>query len=271
MPSTASLGSPLTLNAAQRGIIFASNRTGNGDIYVVDPSGGPATQLTSGAAIDAEPEWSPSGDKIVFSSTRSGNVEIFVMNANGTGVVRLTTQLGAGHLPGLVAGRDQDRLRQQPRAGGNWDIYVMNANGTGVAAADDGQAGRPASDMVAGRHADRLHEPAHGRRRHLHDERQRHVADPAYDERRRRHRAGLARDDDRLLHQPPRQLQLRDLPDDQTGTSQTRLTNLAGNDVTPAWSPDGAKLTFASNRPPGGGTNYNIFTMNPTAPPRRLS
>ena len=47
------------------------------------------------------------------------------------------------------------------------------------------------------------------------------------------------------------------------GTSQTRLTNQAGHDVTPAWSPDGAKLTFASNRPPGGGANYNIFTMNP--------
>ncbi len=65
---------------AQRGIVFASERTGNGDIYVVDPSGGPATQLTTGSAIDAEPEWSPSGDKIVFSSTRAGNVEIFVMN-----------------------------------------------------------------------------------------------------------------------------------------------------------------------------------------------
>ena len=48
-------------------------------------------QLTTGPAIDAEPEWSPGGDKIVFSSTRAGNVDIFVMNSDGTDVTPLTT------------------------------------------------------------------------------------------------------------------------------------------------------------------------------------
>ena len=54
-----------------RKIVFASARTGNGDIYAVDPAGGNPVQLTTGTAIDAEPEWSPRGDKIVFTSTRT--------------------------------------------------------------------------------------------------------------------------------------------------------------------------------------------------------
>ena len=47
-----------------------------------------------------------------------------------------------------------------------------------------------------------------------------------------------------------------------TGGSQTRRTQQPGHDITPSWSGDGTKLAFASNRPPGGGLNYNIWTMN---------
>jgi Tol biopolymer transport system component len=51
---------------------------------------------------------------------------------------------------------------------------------------------------------------------------------------------------------------------DTNGGAQTRRTQQPGHDVTPAWSVEGAKLAFASNRtPPGGGNNYNIFTMEP--------
>src|SRR6266850_2561249 len=35
------------------------------------------------------------------------------------------------------------------------------------------------------------------------------------------------------------------------GSNQTRLTNNAFLDRTPAWSPDGAQITFASNRDSG--------------------
>jgi Tol biopolymer transport system component len=50
----------------------------------------------------------------------------------------------------------------------------------------------------------------------------------------------------------------------QTGGSQTNITNTPGFDVTPAWSSDGTKIAFASNRPPGGGLDFNIFTMSAT-------
>jgi large repetitive protein len=53
----------ITVTAAADQIVFASSRTGNGDIYTLDPDGGTLTQLTSGNAVDAEPAWSPNAKR----------------------------------------------------------------------------------------------------------------------------------------------------------------------------------------------------------------
>ena len=42
------------------------------------------------------------------------------------------------------------------------------------------------------------------------------------------------------------------------GTGQTRLTNNAAFDIEPAWSPDGTKIAFASDRD----GNVEIYVMN---------
>ena len=44
------------------------------------------------------------------------------------------------------------------------------------------------------------------------------------------------------------------------GTGQTRLTTDSGRDIAPAWSPDGSKIVFQSNR----SGNWQIWTMSPT-------
>jgi dipeptidyl aminopeptidase/acylaminoacyl peptidase len=44
------------------------------------------------------------------------------------------------------------------------------------------------------------------------------------------------------------------------GTGQTRLTSDSGRDVSPAWSPDGNKIIFMSNRT----GNWQIFTIDPS-------
>ena len=62
-----------------------------GDIYTVAAAGGTARQLTTNAAYDAYPVWSPDGQKIAFASTREGGFDVFLMSSQGGAPVRLTT------------------------------------------------------------------------------------------------------------------------------------------------------------------------------------
>ncbi len=64
--------------------------TYQGDLWKVPATGGSATLLTTHAAIDADPVWSPDGTLVAFSSTRHGNADVFVMPAQGGLATRLT-------------------------------------------------------------------------------------------------------------------------------------------------------------------------------------
>ena len=50
-----------------------------GDIYSVPTTGGQARQLTSNAAYDAYPVWSPDGRQLAFASSREGSLDVYVM------------------------------------------------------------------------------------------------------------------------------------------------------------------------------------------------
>lgn len=65
--------------------------TYKGDIFTVPVSGGKALQLTSNAAYDSNPVWSPDGTKIAFASDREGSQDLFIMPATGGTAKRLTT------------------------------------------------------------------------------------------------------------------------------------------------------------------------------------
>ena len=65
-----------------------------GDIFTVPAAGGQARQLTSNAAYDGNPVWSPNGQQIAFMSNREGSMDIYVMSKDGGTPKRLTTDSG---------------------------------------------------------------------------------------------------------------------------------------------------------------------------------
>lgn len=66
-----------------------------GDIYTVSTAGGQARQITSNAAFDGYPVWSPDGKHIAFSSDREGSLDVYIVSRYGGTPVRLTTNSGA--------------------------------------------------------------------------------------------------------------------------------------------------------------------------------
>ena len=65
---------------------------GNGDIWTFDLQDGAATRVTVDPALDIDPAWSPTGDRLVFSSFREGPSALFLQGALGRAAVeRLQT------------------------------------------------------------------------------------------------------------------------------------------------------------------------------------
>jgi Tol biopolymer transport system component len=80
-------------------VLFTSMRDGNPEIYAMNADGSGVTRLTTNAAADTNPAWSPDRRRIPFSSTRDGNAEIYVMYADGTAPARLTTNPASDAFP----------------------------------------------------------------------------------------------------------------------------------------------------------------------------
>jgi serine/threonine protein kinase len=73
-----------------RTIAYASNRTGDREIWLHHLDGRPETKFTERPESDGNPEWSPDGQRLVFLSSRQGDVsKLFVANADGGGGARL--------------------------------------------------------------------------------------------------------------------------------------------------------------------------------------
>jgi serine/threonine protein kinase len=72
-------------------LIYASNASGNLDLWMIDSGTGVPKQLTSNAGQNYEPAVTPDGHYIVFTSDRAGTRNLWRMNVDGSDPLRLTT------------------------------------------------------------------------------------------------------------------------------------------------------------------------------------
>lgn len=113
---------------AASGIIFSAGN-GEGDVYVMDADGSDRRRLTEHAAADFDPVWSPDGRRVAFRSHRDGDEEVYVMGSDGSRERNLTRNPGTDYSPAWSP--DGKRIafasdREDPS--GN-DIYVVGADG----------------------------------------------------------------------------------------------------------------------------------------------
>ncbi|HLF26001.1 MAG TPA: hypothetical protein VJG32_06675 [Anaerolineae bacterium] len=120
-------------------IAFAAARDGNTDIYVLrDPrpfgsrAGGSAEprRLTSDAAIDHAPAWSPDRRRIVFAANRSGNFDLFSMAADGSDLQQLTRDPAEEDAPAWSP--DGQLIAFHSNRADEFDLYVIRPDGGGI-------------------------------------------------------------------------------------------------------------------------------------------
>ena len=96
-------------------IAFASDRTGDYEVYAIRPDGTGEQRLTNDAARDRGPSWSPDGGRLAFQSDRAGGGDdIWIINADGSGAERLTSD-PSSVLPGWTLGPSRGVVLLEPR------------------------------------------------------------------------------------------------------------------------------------------------------------
>lgn len=108
-----------------------------GDIFTVPVSGGKALQLTTNAAYDTNPVWSPDGSQIAFASDRQGSFDVYIVSKDGGEPKRLTYFTGteqpvafkdAEHILYLSNERPSTESMQFP-SGQFSQVYEVNVSG----------------------------------------------------------------------------------------------------------------------------------------------
>jgi RHS repeat-associated protein len=264
-------------------IVFASNREGSMQIYVMNGDGSGVSRLTYTGANDDFPRWSPNGTKIVFQSDRdnpfSGNYDIYAMNSDGSGVTRLTSDPNDDSMPSWSPDGSKI-LFQSLRNGSAYQVYSMNADGsnqinlTNTAANDIEPSWSPNGAKIAFA-SDRDHagtSSVYVMNSNGTGQLRLTFSAATFNDR----QPSWSRDGAKIAFVSTRDSVIDnwtetddyEIPEDdgQTfpksrvnvnkeiytmnsdGSAQTRLTNELANDDSPSWSPDGAKIIFRSER-----------------------
>lgn len=200
-----------------------------GDLYTVATTGGQAHQLTTNAAYDAYPVWSPDGQQIAFASDREGSLDVYVMSHLGGTPKRLTTH-SANEIP--IVFKDNQHIlfssAQMPTAQTSLlpesvfpQVYEISTQG-----------GRATlfsvitmENICINSQGDLLYHDCKG-----------------YEDVFRKHHQSAVTRDIWLKH----------------GEQFTRLTTFRGEDRTPVWAPDGKSFYYLSEQ---DGT-FNVWKRN---------
>jgi TolB protein len=107
-------------------IAFASNRSGDSDVYLIDVKSRRVTRLTHDPVGDADPAWSPDGSQIAFTSHRNDVPVVCVMTQDGSDAACVTEGIQPSWSP------DGARLTFYRATPEGARIFISNADGSGV-------------------------------------------------------------------------------------------------------------------------------------------
>lgn len=240
-------------------IAFASDRTGNFEIYVMNPDGGGIVQVTDNPAEDLNPTWSPDGERLAFVSNRDGNKEIYVVDAGGGIPTRLTNNAAEDFNPAWSPSFTTPSIAFVTHRDGNDEVYVMNVDGTGQSnltnnlADDNGQAWAPSGTLLSFA-SNRDGDKYEIYRMTSTGASQTRLTTNEFND------VNTTWSSGRITFQSDRDLNDEIYTMNADGSNQTRITDNPAFDLDPSRAPDGAVIAFVSNR--DGVDNLDIYIAN---------
>ncbi len=108
-------------------LVYASTRHGERPaIYLQKTNGVTVTQITGGFADDAYPTFSPDGKTVAFCSNRTGSWQVYVMDADGRNVVQVTSSAGQSIKPTFSPDGKKVAYCSIGGRSGQWELWVAN-------------------------------------------------------------------------------------------------------------------------------------------------
>jgi TolB protein len=109
---------------------FASNRTGEWEIWLMDWDGANQRRITNHGALSILPSWSPDNERMVYTSFARGTSDMYIINRRGGGRMRVSSGLGLNTSATFSpVGND---IAFVGSVNGNPDIYVIRDDGSNV-------------------------------------------------------------------------------------------------------------------------------------------
>jgi Tol biopolymer transport system component len=115
-------------------IVFASQRDGNPEIYMMNADGTNQRRLTHSDDNDWQAAWSPDSTHLAFARGATSAWDIYIMDVSDGGItgdselVRLTNNDVADGFPAWS--NDGSQILFSSMRDGNEEIYIMNSDGT---------------------------------------------------------------------------------------------------------------------------------------------